>query len=331
VPDVLPEPDLVGVALLGVGGAVLGLVGLLGAVGRKRQRVPHGWVALVLLVPAVAPLALGMARSVWLPALGLFGTCALIQGARSDRLGRAWAAAARLLKSPSLQWATVMVACPALALGWACRAEPDSAMAEDEGAHWPSLDPAALDPVAGVHATTDRGQPLPLFRYPNEPDVDATLPTIDDSVSRYLASRRQLIRTGNPDLACNCHGWVFAGGRYWVRGREVARVLDDNGYLPVATPRVNDLIVYRDADGNISHTGLVRATGEGGLVLIESKWSWLGRYVHPPESQPYGAIYRYYHSGRAGHKLLTEPSLTSTPAPPPDGKTDPPAEPRPGE
>src|SRR5205807_1160464 len=80
-----------------------------------------------------------------------------------------------------------------------------------------------------------------------------------------------------PDATSNCHGWVFTGGRYWVKGGAVEDILRDNGYRTVEDPRPGDLVVYRDDQGAVSHTGVVSSVGADGLVLVESKWSWLGR------------------------------------------------------
>ena len=41
-------------------------------------------------------------------------------------------------------------------------------------------------------------------------------------------------RVAPVDPACNCHGWVFTGGRFWVSGEDVPRILEDNGYRRVS-------------------------------------------------------------------------------------------------
>jgi hypothetical protein len=102
----------------------------------------------------------------------------------------------------------------------------------------------------------------------------------------------------------NCHGWVFTGGRYWVRGVTVEGILADNGYRKVATPRAGDLAVYRDSAGAILHTGLVRATLPDRPVLVESKWGAIGAFIHPVDVHPYdGSTCTYHRSPRDGHRL----------------------------
>src|SRR5207253_1844379 len=104
---------------------------------------------------------------------------------------------------------------------------------------------------------------------------------------RHWEPTFRLIRRREADPHANCHGWTFAGGRYWIRSESVQAILDDNGYQPVDTPRRGDLIIYRNAGDTITHSGVVRVSNAEGLVLIESKWSWQGTFLHAPEDQPY--------------------------------------------
>jgi hypothetical protein len=36
---------------------------------------------------------------------------------------------------------------------------------------------------------------------------------------------------------------------------------------------------------------------------VESKWGWLGRYLHPPAAQRYGTLWTFHRSDRTGHRL----------------------------
>jgi hypothetical protein len=112
----------------------------------------------------------------------------------------------------------------------------------------------------------------------------------------------RLIRTSPPDRRSDCHGWIFADGRWWILGADVDAILQDNGYQPVAEPGVGDLVVYRRG-ALITHSGVVSATANGRPALVESKWSWLGTYLHAPEVHPYGGNPAYFRSARAGHRL----------------------------
>jgi hypothetical protein len=306
--DLTSETDLLGIVVLGIGGAVLGLVGLLSG-GRRGWLARAGTVAAVLLgLAGGSALAVGLPRGLWLPPLALAGACALFGAARSPRLGRA----AAVLRRPAVQWGALLALAPALALGAAYRA----ALPPDEPGrqvpHLSSPDPETLRPAEGAWATTDRGRPVPLFAYPAGPALPGTLAEEEETALGSRVSSLRVIRAGPPDPSSNCHGWVFTGGRCWVKGEAVEGILQDNGYQRVEAPRPGDLVVYRDERGAVSHTGVVSSVGSDGLVLVESKWGWLGRYVHAAEAHPYGPDFSYHHSPRTGHLLR----LTNSPPPP---------------
>jgi hypothetical protein len=161
-------------------------------------------------------------------------------------------------------------------------------------------------------ARTDMGSAVVLHA-PSDPNLEA----VDDKREREYMARRsydlQLIRTGEARPECNCHGWVYTGGRFWIRSGQVDGILNENGYREVAEPRVGDLVIYRNEKGEILHTGLVSSlAGDGGTLLFEGKWGRLGRFLHRPEDQPYGKNWTYYRSPRRGHLLQ---GLDKVPAP----------------
>jgi hypothetical protein len=158
-----------------------------------------------------------------------------------------------------------------------------------------------LREAVGPGAVTDAGHPVALW----QPVTARTGPEVADTERRTLDAinhRGGMIRTGPADETANCHGWVFAGGRYWVSAEGVEAILADNGYQPVSDPRPGDLVVYRGG-GLITHTAVVRTVAPGGLVLVESKWGWMGVFLHAPEGSSYGREYTYFRSPREGHLL----------------------------
>src|SRR5262249_55247195 len=88
-----------------------------------------------------------------------------------------------------------------------------------------------------------------------------------------------------------------------VTGKSVPQILLENNYQPIEQPEPSDLVVYRDSVGEVLHTGMVRAVGQAGFVLIESKWSLWGTYLHQPSAQCYSSAFTYYRSPRNGHLL----------------------------
>jgi hypothetical protein len=155
--------------------------------------------------------------------------------------------------------------------------------------------------VQGVAAVTDRGYAVP---------VAVAKPTHTkrqlDEVERRSGTLEQFgdatIKLRPWDVNSNCHGWVFTGGRYIVGGDAVDAILQDNGYVPVKEPGPGDIAVYR-ADGEVTHTGLVRYVGADRSVVVESKWGWMGVFLHAADKSCYGTNYTYYHTARGGNLL----------------------------
>lgn len=82
-----------------------------------------------------------------------------------------------------------------------------------------------------------------------------------------------------------CHGFTFGGsiakgGPYSIWGEFVPSVLTDDGWRPTQSCMASnaDIIVFRDASGNVTHSGIVRnVVSNAGMVdeaksTVESKW-----------------------------------------------------------
>ena len=83
--------------------------------------------------------------------------------------------------------------------------------------------------------------------------------------------------------------------------------------VKVAEPEPGDLIVYRDVDNSIMHTGVVKAIGKDGFSLIESKWGFHGRFLHESKVQAYSDNFAFYRSPRNGHLLKVRFTPARTP------------------
>lgn len=146
-----------------------------------------------------------------------------------------------------------------------------------------------LEEIPGEALVTDRGRIVPVFKAQH-----TSLP------GRHGAGQgaySALEKMPTEQIHSNCHGWVFTRGRYMVEGVGVEMILADNGYLTVDIPRCGDVIVYRNRDGEIVHSGLVRAVAEG-KVWVESKWGVGRRFIHRPENQSYSSAFAYYRTAR---------------------------------
>ncbi len=159
-------------------------------------------------------------------------------------------------------------------------------------------------------ALTDMGRELALYEWVlPEPGFD----WFSERSERLRERKFSTIRREAPHEQTNCHGWVFTKGRHLLFGPEVQLVLEDNGYLVVETPAVNDLIIYRAGDGTITHSGLVQAILADGSALIESKWGISSRCLHFPKDQPFGENFAYYRSRRTSHAICLIPIRSTGP------------------
>jgi hypothetical protein len=111
-----------------------------------------------------------------------------------------------------------------------------------------------------------------------------------------------VIQTALPDDRTVCHDWTFGGSRY-SDGCPVATLLAD--YTPVSAPRPGDIVVYWSDAGDPAHSGIVRAVGSEGLVVIESKWGHLGRYLHLTAISHFPSRFTY-HRRRADRSLPSD-------------------------
>ena len=279
-------------------GAVLaGGVGLAVAAGAnlllptRRGRVAVALVAL-LLIPAVvgawASDPSEAAVSAGLIAAGL-------------ALGSARVAAA--VGRPAVRWGLLVVLGAAAAGGSVATLEVETAaLAEkDEAELRGAIEDRPATAPAPVAATTDRGTPVPVL-VATDPRSAPELTAAEDRA--ILTPRRGgMIRRGPADERTNCHGWVFAGGQFWVPGEAVELILSENGYRPVADPRPGDLAVYRRG-GAVVHTAVVRYAAAADVpALVEGKWGSAGVYLHAPDESLYGADFVFYRSARDGHLL----------------------------
>lgn len=164
-----------------------------------------------------------------------------------------------------------------------------------------------LEQLPQIDLRTDRGARIPAYRFVGKGEVSES-ELVAEFRSFEPSNARMAIERAPADLRANCHGWVFAAGEFIIRGAEVDQILQDNGYRPTSEPRPGDLIVYRDSDNKVLHTGVVKAAGRDGFLLIESKWGLHGRFLHEPQQQSYSNNFAYFRSPRIGHGLDRAPS-----------------------
>ncbi|WP_020473924.1 tripartite tricarboxylate transporter TctB family protein [Zavarzinella formosa] len=152
-------------------------------------------------------------------------------------------------------------------------------------------------------AYTDLGHSV-LLHEPDSFRPTAEMDLMERQILEQMKYNFALIRHNGPDDGTNCHGWVFAGGRYWLSPDMVGVILADNGYHPVAIPQVGDVVIYQEPQTHgITHSAVVRYVGADSPI-VEGKWGWMGVFLHPVDHSCYGANFTYYRSEREGNLLV---------------------------
>jgi hypothetical protein len=122
---------------------------------------------------------------------------------------------------------------------------------------------------------------------------------------------QQFIRTGPPNEVYNCHGWTFTRGRRALDITEVKMLLNNGLYRKVDSPESGDIVIYYDSQGDICHSGVIKATGRNGFVLVESKWGTAGRFLHMLRLPKVHASYEFYRRSQRGPRTTIVPRPTS--------------------
>jgi hypothetical protein len=300
----LPELSLFSACVFGAGGLVAGLLGLVAGWRKVPGKTGPGLVPALLGLAGLGAcsVATGKLPNLGWPALALAALLLLFAVARSDHLTHALASAWACARKPRWQWAALAVGCPVVALLAALLipASLPQGVRPFEGIEPPPL--RRLPPGAVV---TDRGHDVPLWEAAGGPGPEEVLRTAEAETLRKYGLAGRVIQVAPGDRSYNCHGWTFTGGRYFLPDDAVEPILRDNGYRLVEQPELGDLVVYRNDHGAVCHTARVWAVQEDGPVLLESKWAWIGRYLHPPDATPFGSGWTYHRSARSGHYLRT--------------------------
>jgi len=174
--------------------------------------------------------------------------------------------------------------------------------------------------VRTIHAVTDLGRTVPLFHYEAayilRPGQQLDANNVAQCKAAFRASEYQfltnsqqdvekLVRLLDPYLGANCHGWVFARGRFGIKDEFIADILADHAYIQVEEPTSGDLAVYFH-EGVAVHSGFARRS-DAGSVIVESKWGPFGVFRHPPEAYAFPGTCAFYRSPRATHELSFRP------------------------
>jgi hypothetical protein len=288
--------DPLALAVLGLGGVLLGLVELALAFVKRRRTWPASLaLAGLLALAAGAAYAVDLGPIVWPPLCVLAGVPLVLLLFRSPT---------SIAGRPLVQGVGMVVLSGVLLGAQLYRLDQsvENELDRTDSELAQMTDPVDENSPPAVAALTDAGRSVPLFNV--SADAKQVTDEEEESYLRGLRLQAKVIQTGPADVRYNCHGWVFGDGHGWIRSKMVDTILKDNAYRIVEKPQAGDVAVFRNQLGEVTHSGVVRAGEKDGNVLIESKWGRFGRYVHTPERHGYSSCQvTYYRSLRGSHAL----------------------------
>lgn len=135
-------------------------------------------------------------------------------------------------------------------------------------------------------------------------DVDDLLEWEAETLLNDPHFAQQIIRTAPPELLYNCHGWTFTRGQRSVSEEEVDELLRSGRYRKVTVPMTGDIVIYYDKEGNVCHSGIIKATGRQGFVLVESKWGCAGRFLHLINLPQVHARFEFYRRNSSSSRSI---------------------------
>jgi hypothetical protein len=282
-----------------------------------RPRVVRWLTSLTALAVALAVAGVASFTALSVVALIIAAAFGAVRVVRSPLAIRLATATTAIVKSPAFGWCFIGIAGVALTALGALGIDQNFDVAElqDVSHVQDMVTMPAFGPEPAAFAQSDCGSAIALMAAADERDPDQ-LRTVELQILEGQHWNDCVIRRRPATDNCNCHGWVFTGGRYWVRPDEVEAILSENGYEPVTTPRPGDLTVYRNSGEEICHTAIVRAIMDDGVPMVEGKWGWMGVFLHRVGDSCYGKNFTYYHSERAGHLLAGLPAAETRGGPP---------------
>jgi hypothetical protein len=299
----MPEHSLPQLVILVSTGAGLMLIGLVQAIGGRWSLLARcGATAGIAIGTSLLPLAIGeLTLSAATAGLILIVTAALAL-VSSPCTAVALRGGLGVICRPTTRAALVATAGAVLAAGALVKFNhDDDAAVERDNVFLEGVLGQPQTRIADVSTTTDRGRRVALRELDEIRPVDFRAEVEHKSLSE-MGFYGRVIRTSPVNDSCNCHGWVFTGGRYWLSQDDVEHILVDNDYVLVTDPRPGDLVIYRSAEF-ITHTAVVRAIVDGMPPLVEGKWGWMGVFLHGVGDSTYGTNYGYYRSERNGHLI----------------------------
>jgi hypothetical protein len=287
-------------------GLGLAAAGLLNALLPRRWSGADSAIVFFAAIIAIIVAALGSGAALAVVIGAIAVSAITIRAVRSQSVGSAMAAAAAMLRSPRVRWIAVgMVGGSLLVFGVTSIDQSGNFEDVHTLARLENVPKPATRAVAYAHSDCGSAIPLRIATDDRPPD---RLQEFEHNVLQEHHWTDHVIRKLPATDDCNCHGWVFAGGHYWLEADDVECILSENGYQPVTAAQIGDLVIYRNDAGAISHSGIVLAVLQDGVPIVESKWCWMGVFLHQVGDTDYGSNFTYYRTDRGSHLMAGLPA-----------------------
>ena len=95
-----------------------------------------------------------------------------------------------------------------------------------------------------------------------------------------LAETGGVVQTFPRGWIFNCHGYSVGNGEYWIDNEDIQVYLAETTALRRATsPRVGDLVVYRDRGGKVVHSAIMASDGNVNMAAGVKLFKLPGGYT----------------------------------------------------
>jgi hypothetical protein len=84
-----------------------------------------------------------------------------------------------------------------------------------------------------------------------------------------------------PSCKYNCHGYSFTGAHGWFNDPK-RFIADDFTEVPMDEAQINDVLVYQDETGQLTHSGFVNKVKDGKVTRLRSKMGRSAAVLHEP-------------------------------------------------
>ncbi len=134
------------------------------------------------------------------------------------------------------------------------------------------------------------------------------------------------------DESFNCHGYALADGKAnWIINSDAEKIIKENGFKEIASanndtseytytakPQVGDIILYKDENHRLLHSGVISKFAKNPKeILVTSKCGSLGIFEHSitfphiyddpdPEYHCKPTYWEIYHTNRPQGRLITD-------------------------